>query len=217
MQLLDLTSIQAVLFDMDGTMIDNMYLHKHAWQEFTKRRGIEITDEEFKVKFPGTKSRHLMQMIFGQQTSEKDIEKLTNEIEELYRTMAAKEIEPIPGLLELINRLKQKRIKLAVATSAPKGNRDLVLKTLGLQHTFDVIVGEEDIQHGKPDPEIFLKAAQALHVSPTHCLVFEDAPFGVEAAKKAGMKVLALLTSHTQDELNDADMLIRNFEELEIE
>lgn len=211
---LDLTNIHGVLFDMDGTMVDNMVYHKNAWEEFYKRHDMQFSDEEFRIKFSGKNNRQVFQMLFGERISEEQIQTYADEKETIYRELYKDHVTPITGLLEFIDRLKQQSIKIAVATTAIKANRDFVLHALKLSNTFDAIIGYEDVLKGKPNPEIFLKAAQALNVKPAACIVFEDAPSGIEAAKQAGMRTVGVRTSHTKEELH-ADITIKDFEELE--
>lgn len=214
-QPLDLTNIQAALFDMDGTMVDNAPFHKKAWQEFYTRHGMELSDEDFRVKFSGKNNKQIFQMIVGEDISDEEVNTLADEKESIYRELYAKDIQPITGFYAFLDVLKQRGIKLAVATTAIKANREFILNTLNLNKYFDAVIGYEDVVKGKPDPEIFLKAAEKLGVHPENCIVFEDAPSGIEAAKRADMKTVGLLTSHTKEELN-ADIVITNFEELEI-
>jgi beta-phosphoglucomutase len=212
-QPLDLTEIQAVIFDMDGTMVDNTNYQKKAWEGFYKNHNLQFSDEDLRVKFSGKNNRQIFQMVFGENISTEDINKYADEKESLYRELYAPHIKPMAGFLEFIEKLKQKGIKTAIATTAIKENREFILNALNLDNTFDAIIGYEDVIKGKPDPEIFLTAAQAVQVQPAACIVFEDAPSGIEAAKRAGTRTVGLLTSHTKEELQ-ADIVIRNFEDL---
>ncbi|HSW97355.1 MAG TPA: HAD family phosphatase [Candidatus Saccharimonadales bacterium] len=210
MEALELTNIKGILFDMDGTMVDNTAYHKKAWEEFYKVHHMQFPDKDFRMKFSGKNNKQIFQMIFGENISDEDINKFADEKELMYRKLYASNIKPIKGLFEFIEKLKKKDIKIAVATTAIKENRDFILKELGLNNAFDAIIGYEDIIKGKPNPEIFLKAAAALHIKPESCIVFEDAPSGIEAAKRAGMKTVGVVTSHTNKELL-ADRKIENF------
>jgi beta-phosphoglucomutase len=212
---LNLKSIKAVLFDMDGTMVHNLPFHNKAWQEFTNRHGFIVTEEEIKNKTSGKKNSQILPILLERQLSEEEIEKLGDEKEEIYRELYASHVTPIEGLSELVNKLKAKGIKVAVATTAQEKNRLFVLGELGLNSQIDVIVGEEHFTHGKPDPELFLKAAEKLGVKPEHCLVFDDAPIGVPTARAANMKIVGVLTTHEEAEFRGADLTIKNFSELE--
>ena len=116
----------------------------------------------------------------------------------------------------MLNSIKKRDKKLAIATTAPKENREFVLNALGLEEYFEVILGEEDVQKGKPDPEIYLKTAELLGVAPDSCIVFEDSPVGVASAKNAGMTVVGITTTHSEDELEKADIIVQNFTELKL-
>lgn len=212
---IDLDDIQAVIFDMDGTMVDNNEFHIRGWQEFYKKRGKILTREEFMDKFIGRSNKQLVPMVIGKDLTEEEIEKYGEEKEKLYRELYAAHVRPIAGLHDFLAFLSKKRIKVAVTTGSPPKNRDLVLKELKLENSFDVIVGGEDIQRGKPEPDAFLATAEKLQVQPENCIVFEDAVAGITAARRAGMKVVALTTSHKAEELKEADLLIEDFTQLD--
>jgi len=132
----------------------------------------------------------------------------------IYRELYARNIKEIEGLTNLIDKLQKRKLKLAIATTAPKENRDFILEGIGLSDTFNIIVGDEDVIRGKPHPEVYLKAAEKLAIDPSKCVAFEDTPSGVESAKSAGMTVVALTTSYTKEELKEADIVIKDFSEL---
>lgn len=207
-----LKSIKAVIFDMDGTMVDNSHFHKKAWIEFCQRKGIDLTEEDYFKKISGKRNDAILKLLLGELDKNKQNE-LEEEKEKIYRDLYALEIKEVPGLSALIRKLKEKGIKIAIGTTSYQKNRDFVIKSLELDGIFDVIVGSEHIQKGKPDPEIYFKVAQLLKVDPKDCLVFEDTPSGIQAAKAAGMKVVGVLTAHSKEELNQADLLINNFKE----
>ena len=211
---LDYSAIKAVIFDMDGTMVDNNEFHMRAFQEFCRRHGKILSDEEFMDKFVGRQNNHLMPMVFGEDLSQEEVEAYGDEKEAIYREMYADHIRPVFGLHDFLKLLKEKDIKVAIATGANEANRKFVLQKLDLIHTFDEIVGSEEIKHGKPEPDIFLATAEKLGISPEKCIVFEDAPAGITAAKRAGMEAVALTTTHTEDELKEADVVVKDFAEL---
>ncbi|HBB38322.1 MAG TPA: HAD family phosphatase [Candidatus Magasanikbacteria bacterium] len=216
MNTLDITHCQAIIFDIDGTMIDNMPIHKHAWREFCARKNIVLTDDDFRNKVSGLRNDQICKNLFGDDISDEDIEAYAAEKEAVYREIYKPYIKEVPGLTNVLERLKEKNLKLAIATTAPKENRKFVLEALNMQDSFDIILGEEDVQKGKPNPEIYLKTAGLLKVDPTTCLVFEDSPVGVASAKNAGMTVVGITTSHSAEELKDADIIIEDFTELEL-
>jgi len=215
-KLLNLNNISAVLFDLDGTMVDNMKYHILAWQEFLKRYKIKLSDDDFKELLLGKRNDQILAIIFGRQLTPEEIKYYAEEKEELYRELYVSHIAEVDGLRSLLRRLKERNIKLAVATSAPETSRNLVLESLKIADKFDVIQGEEHAVEGKPSPEIFLVTAEKLGVPPQACLVFEDTPAGIEAARRAGMKVVGLLTTHSEKELVNADLVVENYEQLQL-
>ena len=207
---------KAAIFDMDGTMIRNMAFHKKAWQEYLNRHGISLSEDEFRQKISGKKNDQIFELVFGRKLNGDELQKYSNEKEAIYRELYAPEIEEVEGLTELIEKLHEKNIKTAIATTAPAKNREFVLKALGLEGKFEVILGDEHVTFGKPHPEIYTATARALSVSPDECIVFEDSPPGVESGKNAGMKVIGLLTSHNSEELSQADYLVDDFTQVNI-
>lgn len=209
-----LNDFDAAIFDMDGTMINNMAYHKKAWREFAKRHGFDVSDEEFREKISGKKNDQIFANIFSNSLTPDEVKKYTEEKEAIYRELYAADIEPIAGLHHAITSLRQAGKKIAVATTAPKDNRDFGFKALGLENIFDAILGDEHVTNGKPHPEIYLKTAEQLGVDPARCLVFEDTPSGVASGKAAGMKVVGMLTTHSEDDLKDADLRVKDFTQL---
>jgi beta-phosphoglucomutase family hydrolase len=206
----------AVIFDLDGTLIDNNAFHIKAWQEFYKKRNRTLTEEEYKQHFNGKTNADVLAYVFGQPLSAQERERYTNEKEDLYRIIYEPHIKPVKGLLKLLQELRDAGIPMAIATSGIKVNIDYMFKHLGIQHFFKEVVYSKDIQKGKPDPEIYFLTAKKLQVLPKNCIVFEDAVAGIQAAKAAGMKVIAIATTHTPEELDLADKLIYDYVELSI-
>lgn len=211
-----LAKFKAAIFDMDGTMINNSGAHIRAWQEFAKRHNVELSEAEYRRKVAGKKNDQIVKTLFGDMSPE-ETQRLGDEKEVLYRELYAPDIEAVRGLHETVNELERHGLRLAIATTANKANREFVLDALGLQDRFELVLGEEHVSHGKPHPEIYLSAAQKLGVEPAECLVFEDSPSGVAAAKEAGMTVAGLLTLHTPEELKQADYTVSDFTDVEFE
>ncbi|PIR75107.1 MAG: hypothetical protein CO030_02400 [Candidatus Magasanikbacteria bacterium CG_4_9_14_0_2_um_filter_42_11] len=216
MKTFNLEHIKAAIFDIDGTMIDNMPFHKKAWKEFCARKGIHLSDGDFKQNISGLRNDQICKNLFGDTITEAEIEAYAAEKESVYRELYKPHIHEVAGLTEMLNSIKKRDKKLAIATTAPKENREFVLNALGLEEYFEVILGEEDVQKGKPDPEIYLKTAELLGVAPDSCIVFEDSPVGVASAKNAGMTVVGITTTHSEDELEKADIIVQNFTELKL-
>jgi beta-phosphoglucomutase len=207
---------KAAIFDMDGTMISNMAYHKKAWQEFLRRYGITLTEQEFKEKLSGKKNDQIFELVFGRRLSKDEELKYTEEKESLYRELFRPHIKEIAGLTRLIEALHTHGVKTAIATTAPAKNRDFALKEIGLEGKFEVILGDEHVTRGKPHPEIYLATAERLGVSPADCVVFEDSPPGIASGKSAGMTVIAILSSHSRGELEEADYTVNDFTDLNI-
>ncbi len=214
--MLDLKNVQAVIFDMDGTMMDNMSYHSQAWMKFCKMHDVPFTEQEYLNKYAGKKNDEIFQGLFNGKLSRKEIDEYSEEKEQMYRGLYAPFIKEVDGLSDLIKLLKAKGLKIAVATTAPQENRDFGLIALGLEKSFDVIVGDEQVELGKPDPQIYLLTAEKLEVRPKKCLVFEDTPKGVESAKRAGMKVVGVMTSRSAKDLEQADFLIKTFSDVKL-
>jgi beta-phosphoglucomutase len=209
-----LSGIKAAIFDMDGTMINNMAAHRQAWKEFLKRHNIQLTDEEYRAKINGKKNDTIFELVFNKPLSEAEMQAYTEEKEGIYREIYAPDIKEISGLTQVVAELQQKGLMTAIATTAPAKNRDFALRELGLEGKFGVILGEEHVKQGKPNPEIYLSAARELGVSPGQCLVFEDSPPGVASAKAAGMTVVGILSSHAAHEISTADYTADDFTQL---
>lgn len=201
---------------MDGTMINNMAYHKKSWYEFCHRHNLKLDEVLFKEKISGKKNDQIFTLLFNRELSKEDVDSFTEEKEAVYRELYSPYIKPIEGLIETVNAIKSKGLHLAIATTAPKKNRDFALAELGLEGLFEVILGDEDVTKGKPDPEIYLKTAEKLGVAPKDCLVFEDSPPGANSGKKAGMTVIGVLTTHSKEELKMADAFIANYTEFQL-
>lgn len=206
----------AVIFDLDGTLIDNNPFHIQAWQQFYKKRNRTLTEEEYKEHFNGKTNTDVLAYVFDKALSPGENEAYTNEKEDLYRIIYEPHIKPIKGLLNLLQKLEDAKIPMAIATSGIKVNIDYMFRHLDIKHFFKEVIYSKDIQKGKPDPEIYFITAERLNVLPQNCLVFEDSVAGVQSAKAAGMKVVAIATTHTPEELKSADKLIYDYDEISI-
>jgi beta-phosphoglucomutase family hydrolase len=210
----------AVIFDMDGVLVDNKHIHRKAWVEFCRRHNHPIKEEDFDNIGFGKTNREYLSLFFNREVSENEANKLGEEKERIYRQLIEKEIEPVKGLIPLLRKIKNEYgFKTAVASSAPRTNIDFVLENLKITSYFDVLVDESMVHEGKPNPDIYVKAAQLLEVMPEKSLVFEDSLFGVEAALRAGMIVVALTTSHNKKELSEFSVkkVIKDFTEIQLE
>lgn len=190
------TRTVAAVFDMDGTLVDNMRFHAQAWLEMAEQLGVHgVTVERFEQHYAGKKNEEIFPDLLGRALPDDELRALAAQKESRYRELATSSLAPMPGLLAFLDALKAKGIPTAIATAAPPENRTLVIERCQLAGRFDLVVGAEDVKHGKPAPDIFLKAAARLGVDPDACVAFEDAKNGVLSASAAGMAVVGVVTT----------------------
>jgi beta-phosphoglucomutase len=207
----------ALIFDMDGVLIDNHSFHLAAWVEFCKRYGIQITAEEFHEKMFGGTNRNLMEKVFGRKMQEDELQRKAEEKEKIYRDLHRPSFKPIKGVKEFIAKARSIGYKTAIATAAPRVNLDFTLDLADMHHLFDIRLDDSMVTHGKPDPEIYIKAAGLLEVRPDQCIVFEDSLTGIKSAQSAGMRVIGVSTSLTANELGHTWKVIPDFSEITID
>ncbi len=200
---------------MDGTMIDNMPYHAEAFKELHKRYNLDMP-HDFMERTSGRTSKDIMPMIFGQNISEERIVELTHEKESLYRELYRPHLKLVNGLSELLESLSNEGVSMCVGSSAPDENIDFVLDGLNIRRYFKAVINSSQITQGKPNPEVFLKAAAAMNMPPEQCVVVEDAILGVEAARNAGMAVIGVATIMSPEQLQQADMVIKDFTEVNV-
>jgi beta-phosphoglucomutase family hydrolase len=188
-------SPRAVIFDIDGTIVDNMHLHAEAFAVFAERHGLPLLTQEDRARLDGRRNSEIFPILFKRDVARDEWLAYEHEKEGLYRELSRGRLAPMKGLQRLIERLKEDGIPMALATSAPKPNVTHTLAELDLTGAFAIIVRGDEVARGKPAPDVFIEAARRLGVDPADCLVFEDAPMGIEAAQAAGMRVVALTTS----------------------
>jgi len=205
----------AIIFDMDGVIVDTNAFHKKAINQFCIKYGFELTEEQLRTSVYGRTNKDWITNLFGT-LSEEQLHHYADEKEKLFRDLYATHITPVKGLVGFLNKLVKAKIPRAIATSAPRANVDFVLENTHLGKYFDIILDERMVTHGKPNPEIYLKTALALEFPNDRCIVIEDSLSGVTAGVKAGSKVVGITTTHTQEELSDASMVINDFDELSI-
>lgn len=205
---------KAIIFDMDGVIIDNISYHIEALKIFLKQFGKEVTDEEFQNHYNG---RTIQEVIIGlkPEANPSEVMRLAEEKEKIYRDLYSADLAPTPGLMEFLPKAKEAGLKMAVATSAITANADFTLDGLNIRAYFDAVIDSTMVIKGKPDPQIYLKAAEELNTLPENCVVMEDALAGIQSAKSAGMDVIGLYTSLKKEELpNGLLMKIKDFNEL---
>ncbi len=202
-----MNEFKAFLFDLNGTMIDDMDYHVRSWHRILNSLGAGITKEQAKAECYG-KNHELIERIFPGRFSGEEKDRMSVEKEKQYQEEYRPSLALIPGLMEFLIEAKKNNIKMAIGSAAIMFNIDFVLDGLDIRHYFDVIVSADDVSRSKPDPETYLKCASLLGIDPQDCLVFEDVPKGVESAYNAGMKAMVLTTMHVQHEFQQFDNIL---------
>ena len=213
-------SQRAFIFDMDGTIVDNMAFHTKSWLAFFERRGHSLDADEFFRATAGRQGHEIMATYLGGHLTKEESAALDFEKESLYRELYGPHLATVKGFEQFIAGAKRAGVKLAVATAAPNDNIDFTLDGLDLRKQFDAIAGAADVARGKPNPDVFLLAAERSGALPANSIVFEDAPLGVEAARRAGMRAVVLTTTLPAEAFADFDNVIAvvsDFSELDVE
>lgn len=210
-KLLQSMNIKAVIFDLDGTLIDNNSFHLLAWKQYLKNLNIDIAEDEYRKNINGRTNKDAIEYIYKRKMTDDEAMVFALEKEAVYRDMYAGSIKPVDGLIPLLEILHALNIPMAIATSGIQVNIDFMFDHLPIRPYFKVIVNSAHIKKGKPDPEIYMMAASLLNVPAENCLAFEDAAVGITSAKKAGMKVIALTTTQLKEELSEADIIVKDF------
>jgi beta-phosphoglucomutase len=201
---------RAILWDLDGTLVDSEEFHWQSWEHALGLDGVRVTREQFKATF-GQRNDRILRGWLGAESSDERINRVAEAKEAEYRRLAqAHGLTPLPGAAEWLVRLQADGWKQAIASSAPRQNVEVMLAALHLERYFDAIVASEDVTRGKPDPQVFLAAAARLSVPPARCIVVEDAAAGIEAARRAGMHSIGVSRTTTLS----ADVSARSLEDL---
>ncbi len=211
------TRPRAAIFDLDGTVVDNMSLHAEAFAVFVERHGLPPLTPADRAKTDGRRNSEIFPLLFGREMSREEWLAYEHEKEGLYREVSRGRLRVVPGLPALLARLRAHDIAVALATSAPGPNVVHTLGEIGLADAFPTIVRGDQVAMGKPAPDVFIEAGRQLAVAAAHCVVFEDAPMGITAARAAGMPVVAVTTTFTADQfaaLDDTpDLVVRDFDD----
>lgn len=195
------------IFDMDGVLVDSHESHFAAWHELGRRHGVPFEKPLFDRTF-GSHNAQILPLWLGREVSPEELEALAGEKEEMFRAHVKDHVNPLPGAETLVRALKQADFKLAVGSSGPRPNVELLLRSLGLLELFDVLVTGDDVTEGKPHPEVFARAARGLGLEAERCVVLEDAPQGVDAGLAAGARVLAITSTRPRGELTHATRIV---------
>jgi len=208
--------IKAVIFDLDGVIVESENAHIEAEKQTFLKYGVRISAEELH-RYTGTTANAMFTELIKKYELNATFEDMFRQKENILFRLLEEDAEPTKGIITLIRKLKSKRIKLAIGSGSTKKQIKYVLGRLSITHFFDSIVGAEDVVHGKPDPETFLRAATELDVNPNECLVVEDAELGVEAAKRAHMKCLGYKNPNSgNQDLSKADIIADDFSKLNV-
>lgn len=207
----------ALIFDLDGVIADTAQFHEKAWFSFCKKHSIPISSEQFRNQLFGRSNRGTLRILLGKDLPENEFRQMVDEKESLFRELASKNLKPIHGLIDFLKAAKKNKIPMAVASSAPAVNIHFSLEKTNTAGFFLHLVSSDEITRSKPDPEIFLKAAQKLGFRPADCVVFEDSYAGIEAGLSAGMKVIAVATTHPANELPKDLLIIQDFTRISID
>ena len=211
-----MTPTQAIIFDMDGTMIDSMPWHAKAWVEFARRRDMALDVPDLMARTTGRNGTECIRELLGREVSQDEADALTREKEDIYRELFGPQFAEVAGFRQFAQQVAGRGLKVAVGTAGDIHNVEFAMSRLQMQpQPLAVVRGDEGLP-GKPEPSIFLEAARRLSVQPQHCIVFEDAPFGIEAARRAGMRAVAVCSTHSPAQLAGPHVLaaVRDYTEL---
>ncbi|MCG3176273.1 MAG: Phosphorylated carbohydrates phosphatase [Candidatus Omnitrophica bacterium] len=200
----------AVLFDMDGVLIDTNTAHRDAYRRFAARHGVRLSDRDFREHVFGRTNKDVLTRLFGRMSARR-LARLEAEKEADFRRVFGPRFKLVKGTRALLSGLRRLGVPVALATSAPAANVRFFFQKSGLERYFDGVVDSTGIRRGKPDPEIYLKAARRIGVPPRSCVVLEDSYSGARAARRAGMRVVGVATTHTPEELRTrTDRVVRD-------
>ena len=208
--------IHGLIFDMDGTMIDSMPYHARSWVGFAERHGLSIEVDELLRRTTGRTGAECMELLFGRPMDAAECWALVHQKEEIYRALFAPVFAEVPGFKAFSADAIGRGLRVGVGTAGDKHNIAFAFSHLGMDPLPHAVVGGDEGLPGKPEPAIFLEAARRIGAAPEACIVFEDAPFGIEAARRAGMRAVAVCTSHTAQQLAGPHVVasVRDYHEL---
>lgn len=208
----------AVIFDMDGVLVNSNPYHLAKWIDFLDHHQISYKEEDLPELILGKRNDTAFRHFLGPDLTPQESKRLSEEIEETFRRVFKPHARPLPGLDKLIKECRAAGIPMAVASSAVRTNIEFVVDALGYRPYFRTMVSGDDVTHAKPDPEIYLKAARDLGIDPTDAVAFEDSYVGIDAVKNAGMKCVAIASTFPIERLTPlADLAIPTFEDVNLE
>ncbi len=203
---------RAVLWDLDGVLVDTGEFHFQSWLEVLPDYDIRFSREFFRDTF-GMNNAGILSLLLGDDLTPELLEEISERKEQAFRGAVRGHVQPLPGVLDWLERLEEQGFRQAIASSAPPANIDTLVDELGVRAYYDAIVSGVDLP-GKPEPDLFLKVARLLDVPPERCVVVEDAVAGVEAARRAGMRCVAVTTTNPGTALEAADVVVERLDDL---
>ena len=208
--------VEAFIFDMDGTMIDSMPWHARSWVEFAQNHGVKLDVSEILARTTGRTGTESMRELFERELSDDECQAMVHEKEEIYRALFHDNFTEVAGFTAFAKAAVARGLKVAVGTAGDRHNIEFAMSRLKMDPLPLAIVGGDEGFSGKPTPAIFLEAARRIGVAPERCIVFEDAPFGIEAARRGGMRAVAVCSTHSAAELAGPHVIaaVRDYDEL---
>lgn len=206
-------SVQAVLWDLDGVLLDSASYHFQAYRKILAEFGLRLQERYFRSQLFGLRNEEILGRLLGDRLSRSELAALARRKEEVYRSLARDGLQALPGARPLAQAVQAAGIPQAVVSSTPRENILLALSSLDMADLFHSLVSGEDVIKGKPDPEAFLRGAERLHAQPSGCVVIEDAPEGILAGKAAGMRCIGVATTRPEQALIDADLIVPSLED----
>lgn len=198
---------------MDGVLVDTTRHHYQSWLKILTGIRNDFSWEEFTSSF-GMRNDLIIPKVFRKEFPKEELITIDEKKEATFRKLAKGKLKPLDGLVDLLKALKKDGFKMAVASSGTPENVKMVIEDCGLTRFFSAFTNGSEVKHSKPDPEIFLLASEKLHVPPSRCVVVEDAPAGIQGAKSAGMKCIAITSTHKKESLKKADIIVDKYEQL---
>ncbi len=203
-----------VIFDMDGVLVDSAEPHFESWRRLGREYGVAVGRGQFSETF-GRRNDEIIPMLFGEVSASR-LAVLSDRKEEIYRDLVRFRVPAVPGAAELVQSLARDGIAMAIGSSGPRKNIDLVLTEMGIESLIPVVVSASDVTRGKPDPQVFHLAIERLGLPASRCIVVEDAPVGVIAAKAAGAKAVAVLVHHPREAFDGPDLMVGKLSDLTV-
>ncbi len=194
--------LKAIIFDLDGTLVDSLPYHHESWRIFFKNNNLEENDfSEILKEYKGGGTLELMTSVFGDTYTRDELKKMSDDKEVIFRNIYKSKIYPIEGLNKFLDNLKENNILLSIGSNAIRKNVLMTIQELGITNYFSSIICGDEVSRGKPDPEMYLKTLSNLKVSNNECIIFEDSIEGVEAARNADIKVVGVTSSQSSEKL----------------